>query len=138
MIKPKSPIAVQFELINDCNHSCTHCYNFWRSEDEKLQKPTEKQLNRALEISERIKDYEQTFESELIDEKRKKVDDFALNVNKDRHMLSVDEVKQQKQGVELRGKVSEEEKNTIDKIMGNSFGFGMKKEEKKEDKEERE
>ncbi|MBT5740079.1 radical SAM protein, partial [Candidatus Woesearchaeota archaeon] len=54
MIKPKSPIAVQFELINDCNHSCTHCYNFWRSEDEKLQKPTEKQLNRALEISERI------------------------------------------------------------------------------------
>ncbi|MBT4539055.1 radical SAM protein [Candidatus Woesearchaeota archaeon] len=31
-----------------------NCYNFWRSEDEKLQKPTEKQLNRALEISERI------------------------------------------------------------------------------------
>ena len=109
-----------------------------KDEELELIKEKEEKVKLNNEISERIKDYEQTFESELIDEKRKKVEDFALNVNKDRHMLSVDEVKQQKQGVELRGKVSEEEKNTIDKIMGNSFGFGMKKEEKKEDKEERE
>jgi FAD/FMN-containing dehydrogenase len=106
--------------------------------DEELEAIKEKENKVKLdsEINERIRDYEQTFESELIDEKRKKVEDFALNINKERQMLSVDDVKQQKQGVELRGKVSEEEKKAIDKIMGNSFGFG--KDNKKEDKEEKE
>jgi len=33
MLRPKSPISLQVELTDACNHHCTHCYNFWRTDD---------------------------------------------------------------------------------------------------------
>ena len=52
-----------------------------------------------IEINERIKDYEQTFDSELVEEKKKRVEDFALNVGRERPISSVDRVKEREENV---------------------------------------
>lgn len=36
-----APISVQWELTPWCNHRCVHCYNYWRSETDAIQKQPE-------------------------------------------------------------------------------------------------
>jgi len=145
-------------------------------QDSELMVVQEKEdkLRLDSEIKERINDYKQTFESEEAKEKRKKVEDFALNVGRERPIQSVETVKKQRQEntdyrsiqdimTNKRGKnlssekevgevkikdnldrVPAENKNVddagerdmINKIMGNSFGFsnGEKKDEEKKEK----
>lgn len=30
----KSPLSAQLEVTGECNHTCQHCYNFWRDKDK--------------------------------------------------------------------------------------------------------
>mgnify|MGYP001573739826 CR=1 FL=1 len=31
-----APINCQVELTTSCNHNCSHCYNFWRKDRERV------------------------------------------------------------------------------------------------------
>ena len=30
----KAPLSVQIEVTENCNHRCTHCYNYWKKGDK--------------------------------------------------------------------------------------------------------
>jgi len=93
--------------------------------EEKLPTPTQ-----AL-----LKDYEQTYDSELSKERAKKIEDFAKNVAREiTHKIEprVEETEPPKKefkindpDVELRGKLNKEEQDTVNSIL---FG-GKKKDE---------
>ena len=34
MEKVKNPPTMQWEMTAECNHDCTHCYNYWRKDFE--------------------------------------------------------------------------------------------------------
>ena len=36
MKKLKYPPYMQWEVTPRCNHNCIHCYNYWRSNDDKM------------------------------------------------------------------------------------------------------
>jgi radical SAM protein with 4Fe4S-binding SPASM domain len=50
MLKPKSPLSVQFEITDNCNHKCRHCYNFWRDEDFSSKKINEDNVKKIINI----------------------------------------------------------------------------------------
>ena len=56
MIKPKSPIAVQFEITDNCNHKCRHCYNFWRDDSYKNEPISSHHVEKIKKISKKIID----------------------------------------------------------------------------------
>ncbi|MEM4260263.1 MAG: radical SAM protein [Candidatus Woesearchaeota archaeon] len=59
MLRPKSPISVQLELTDACNHACVHCYNYWRSyHTELVKKPSLADITRLIRIGQRIVDAE--------------------------------------------------------------------------------
>lgn len=39
MKKLKSPISVHYEIVEDCNHKCRHCYNYLRFNDNHSKQP---------------------------------------------------------------------------------------------------
>lgn len=88
------------------------------------------------EIKEKLKDYEQTFDSELSEEKREKVESIAKNVskeiiNREGFRTRIDDGLDKPSmdfSAKPRGKVSENEQSLIDSIMMN------KSREKKEEK----
>ena len=108
-------------------------------EDKELEvikeKETELEINK--EIKDRLKDYEQTFDSELEEEKKKKVEDFAKSVAHDilhpRKPFEEKKVEEEKKpeenpteekqfkiddsNIEKRGKISKEDKDEINRIM---------------------
>ncbi len=73
-----------------------------QSEDLDLIKKKEEELRINNEIKKRIKDYEDTFKSELINTKRKVVENFALNVGRERPIKSVEEIKQKREKIDTR------------------------------------
>ena len=90
-----------------------------------------------------------SFESELIGERKKSVEDFALNAGRKREIASVEDVKKQKENFEKskerveeqseeEKKKEKDERDLINKIMGNKFGMSNKGEESEQDKQEEE
>ena len=77
------------------------------AEKDKPEKEIGKPTDPAQEL---IKDYEYTFESELSDPKKTKIEEFAKDVPKKI-------IKEE----ELKGKLSKEEKEMIDKLIMNRF-----------------
>ncbi|MDD2935216.1 MAG: radical SAM protein [Candidatus Pacebacteria bacterium] len=45
----KSPLTVQLEITSKCNHRCTHCYNYWRSDNSIETTLTEIDLIKIME-----------------------------------------------------------------------------------------
>jgi len=95
------------------------------------------EIDRAVgrEGVKKLEDYERTFKSELDDDRRARVERFASRVSSE-ILKARDEVKIEigdevgkveiddnldRESVELRGKVSESEKDIIDRVMGNKF-----------------
>ncbi|HIH31246.1 TPA: radical SAM protein [Candidatus Woesearchaeota archaeon] len=57
MIRPNSPINVQLELTDVCNHACVHCYNNWRSYyPELMKKPNSEDIKILFKIGQRVID----------------------------------------------------------------------------------
>jgi len=81
-------------------------------EEIELQKPPSSETNKLL------KDYEQTYKSELPEKRKEKVEEFAKDVAKN--------ISEQAQ---KRGKLSKEEQDVINKVMMGGFGFNNKKED---------
>jgi len=127
----------------------------------------EETVQEVLEVKDKLLDYEQTFKSELSDERVKNVEDFAKDVSREivkkedsrvgRVIRDLDEFDSEvgkvsiednldKPNIELRGKVSDSDKSLIDNIMTNKFGFsnnekkegGREDDEKKEERKENE
>jgi FAD/FMN-containing dehydrogenase len=104
--------------------------------DETEEKEEEKILDLTLDDEEQkaIKDYQQTFTSEQVEKKREDVEQFARNVAKNISSQEVRRESKENPNVELRGKLSEEDKDIVNKVMFGGFGLNNKK-EKKEDEE---
>jgi len=58
MIRPKSPISLQIELTDFCNHNCVHCYNFWRTDDSWKKEADKVNGKKLLDIADKIIDAE--------------------------------------------------------------------------------
>jgi len=59
MLRPRSPITVQLELTDACNHACVHCYNYWRSYyPELMKKPSPEDIDRLFSIGQNVADAE--------------------------------------------------------------------------------
>jgi FAD/FMN-containing dehydrogenase len=121
-----------------------------KQEDSSLQQAQDSSLQQAqdYEVRTRLKDYESTYKSELEDENKKKIEEFAKNIAHDlvhpRHPIA--EVEKRAMNLppsaeeepkivypsERRGKLTKEEEDEIKRIM---FGGSVKKEEKTENKE---
>lgn len=84
---------------------------------EEEEEDLEEDLDEAQEI---LKDYEFTYDSELPEPRRKKVEEFAKDVPKK---------------IELKGKLSKKEQDMVDKVMMGGFGFHGDKEEGNGEKE---
>ena len=100
-----------------------------------LEKSPEKAIE--IEIKERLKDYEFTFESELEKEKMKKIEEIAKKIPKE---ITRAEIREERVGEEIsfepvKKRVSDDEKDLINKIMTNKFSKTTEIENKK-DKEE--
>lgn len=55
MGKLHNPPSLQWEVTADCNHDCTHCYNYWRKDFEKITGLSKsKTENEYQEIAEKI------------------------------------------------------------------------------------
>ncbi len=74
----------------------------------------------ASEEEKVLKDYEQTYESELPEQRRKKIEDFAKGVPK-----------RASEDAEKRGKLSKEEQDVVSKFMMGGFGLNNKDKEGK-------
>jgi len=104
------------------------------SSKQELKKREQEEIGR--EIRERLADYEYTYESELETEKVKKVEELARNIPKeisqeqweagkvkvsdelDREIKKPEKTESDR---ELRGKISDDEKSMIDRIMTNKY-----------------
>jgi len=94
------------------------------------------QQTQDYEIKAKLKDYESTYESELKDEKKKKIEKFAKNVTHEiiHPEKTVDlppktekeEFKINNPNIEKRGKLTKEQEDEIKRVM---FGGSVKKEE---------
>lgn len=115
--------------------------------DLKPEQDLSLQQAKDYEIKTRLKDYESTYESELKDENKKRIEDFAKNVAHDiihprppiteiekRVMDSQSRAKEEEFKInypnERRGRLTKEEEDEIKRIM---FGGSVKKEEKQND-----
>lgn len=90
--------------------------------DEEPRGVTEGAESIANEEEKVLKDYEQTYESELPEERRKKIEDFAQGVPK-----------RASEKVELRGKLTKEEQDAINKVMMGGFGLNSNKDKNEEE-----
>jgi len=117
--KPKTPEEEMNEFIEKVELI---------DEIEEIKKPVEN------EVRKKLKDYAQTYESELPEERRKKIEEFAKNVahgivHPKKEEETVDEEEPEKQDkveeelkeledeVEKRGKLTKEEQDKIDEVM---------------------
>jgi FAD/FMN-containing dehydrogenase len=115
--------------------------------NEFISKVDEERANKLLEepkkirYNEEIDDYRQTFSSQLNEGSVKKIESYTKNISKGVKEADLNDdgknnriVKTNSETLKDSGKVSIDEKNLIDKVMGNFFG--NEKGNEKEDKEE--
>ncbi|MFA5174527.1 MAG: FAD-binding oxidoreductase [Candidatus Pacearchaeota archaeon] len=92
------------------------------------------------ETEEMIKDYEQTFDSELSKEKARVIEDIAKNIPEEivEHKITfrdnLERSSEPVNGDNIRGKLSKDEENLVRGVMGNMFGNNKKEEPKEERK----
>ena len=93
---------------------------------EKEEKDEEEE-NENFEIKSKLKDYESTYESELVEKKMKNIEEFAKNIAHEiihpKKEIKDEIIKQEKEfkiddpNVEKRGKLTKEDEDEINKVM---------------------